>query len=227
VLRIHYVFVIVLLATHLAASPPAATKGGVLFGRPPVAQTDRNENLRESCRRLIGGQYLTRHDEALQARRYLQVLKDQEAKMKKVLASERQKLAQLDRAASVGEFDAAKATARDIQLGIVSNLEEQLAMNASYQEQAARTAELKTVAETMMRRRLAPVFKITELKGEKNQLGYSFRVDFNSTCPRYQFQCPLPESHQRALKEMLPEQELPVACQRYASIGAVKGSDGD
>jgi len=169
---------------------------------------------------------MTRHDEALQARRYLEVLKDQKKRMTIALRREHQTLAQLEAAASVGEFDAAKATARDIRAGIVRNLDEQLKMNASYLEQAERGAELKTVAAEMMRRRLAPVFKVSEFKGEKNQLGYSFRVDFVSPCPRYQYQCPLPEAHSQALRTLLPGQDLPIECQRYAAIGAL-GAPGD
>jgi hypothetical protein len=226
----HPLFVIVLfgLASIVTATVATTTaaQSGVRLGRPPLARTDKNENLRESCRRLIGGQYMTRHDEALQARRYLQVLKDQQKKMTTALTRERLKLAKLEAAASTGEFDATKATTRDILLGVVVNLEEQIKMNAGYLEQAVRGAEHKTVAAEMMRRRLSPVFKITEFKGEKNQLGYSFRVDFIAPCPRYQFQCPLPEAQGSALKTLLPGQDLPVECQRYAAIGAAGGVTG-
>ena len=208
-----------ILAVFLLGLALSGSGSGPNLGRPPTARADTQENLRESCRRLIGGRYISIYDDALQSRRYVQVLTNQQKQLATALQKEKKKLATLEAAASVGEFDGAKATARDIQAGAVNNIEEQIRMNTPQIEKAERTAKVKADEEVRLKRRLAPVFKIAEILSEKNQKGYSFRVEFNSTCPRFQYQCPLPEDHSKALVKILPEDTLPIECQRYASIG--------
>ena len=66
---------------------------------------------------------------------------------------------------------------------------------------------------------MVKVFNIKKIPAS-HEGGYNFAIEYLAKCPVYQILCPLPVEQAKVLLEVLPKDQLPVACTRYAQIRA-------
>ena len=52
--------------------------------------------------------------------------------------------------------------------------------------------------------------------------GYPIVVSYRSSCPKYRHLCPLPREDANRLRAIEIDGEVPVACERYASLSNIR-----
>jgi hypothetical protein len=198
-------------------------------GSLPSQKSDKRENLREACRKIVAGEWLSTLDEKVQAEGWLKAIDAKSERTTKELAEQKRKLEELKKKTRTGEFRPGESTERDIAAGMVMNLETDLAANEALRGPArARLAKAQS-DEKAFQDKIAPVFVVRKIEPEKSANGaraskpggYPWEVDWRSPCPRWRFQCPLPPEQATALRRMFEDQQgSHEACLRYASIGS-------
>ena len=208
-------------------------------GSLPSQKSDKRENLREACRKIVAGEWLSILDEKVQAEGWLKAIDAKSVRTRQELEKQRVKLEDLKKKTRSGEFRPGESTERDVAAGMVLSLEGDLAANEALRGPAvARLASAESRQKTF-EAKMAPTFIIRKLDTANNKnddprrddaattknqggrsAGYPFEVDWRSPCPKWRFQCPLPPEQAAALRRMFQDQPTThEACIRYSSIG--------
>ena len=208
-------------------------------GSLPSQKSDKRENLREACRKIVAGEWLSILDEKVQAEGWLKAIDVKSVRTRQELEKQRAKLEDLKKKNRSGEFRPGESTERDVAAGMVVSLEGDLAANEALRGPAVTRLASAESRQKSFETKIAPTFIIRKLdkaatksgdtkNGDrtttKNQggkiSGYPFEVDWRSPCPKWRFQCPLPPEQAAALRRMFQDQPSShEACIRYSSIG--------
>ena len=175
----------------------------------------KEENLRESCRKIVAGRYLSLFD----ARKKYQDFSDYlQQKLKKVSIK-------LKQAEELWQQSKIKAQADIFDIATIENEERKrsayLAIKEAHSMAEKALIELKqklTVSidqHAAFKKKISKVFDFVPIKGDG--LSYKFIVSYKQACPKYNTVCPLARKYAISLKKIFPTGEIPLSCERYAT----------
>ena len=102
-----------LVLAVLLCSSPFAEALAQRAGSLPSQKSDKRENLREACRKIVAGEWLSLLDEKVQAEGWLKAIDAKSERTRKELAEQKRKLEELKKKTRTGEFRPGESTERD------------------------------------------------------------------------------------------------------------------
>lgn len=180
-----------------------------------AAPLPQDGNLREACRKVVAGKYLSLYDKEQEYLAYKKILMAKELELKSSLKIAKKNLSVSQSKLEKAGFDLDLTFQRDSLKSRVDIISHTIA--------AHHDLFLKTEKKHIITRDLRLKFqeKMRQVFDTKKKIngksGYGWEISYKSSCPPYRYSCRLPKKFAQALKKIFGE-ETPVVCQRYADF---------
>lgn len=172
--------------------------------------------LREECRGRMAGIYLSLLDAKNRDQEKLSKIETKQKKLKIEIERLHPQVIQDIRGADDFDLDSLKSGMVDQSRYKLNRVQEAF-HDAQLQGRKLRAklaeAEVKL---TGLKTKMTAIFKFVPV--QQKVKGYGFRIDYIQACPAYRFNCPLSRRYSLLLEAVLPKEEMPEACLRYASF---------
>ncbi|NRA63617.1 MAG: hypothetical protein HRU19_03995 [Pseudobacteriovorax sp.] len=180
---------------------------------PLVAQS----NLRDSCRSRLAGQLMNLQNDYIHhsssVAHWGKKLKKLEKKEEELTAL----VAKLDETSRQQPFDRALEERLFGSRHELKGLKSQIAMGRERMSSSKKIAAAKQSEVQSFKKSLRKVFDVVESNLQTSEFSV-YKLEYKSRCGRFRYVCPLPPQQRTDLERLLPSEQLPVSCLRYAQI---------
>lgn len=180
----------------------------------PGEKAESEVNLRENCRRVVGGDYLTAYDEWESSKQLLLRLYDKVETLNKEIIKSEKALAAKKSKLQPAEYDTNKLKDVDDAQAKLDLLQNNLKEAAKAHQDAMAVGKKANERRNILTGHISRVFSIE--KRPTMDKAYPWHVVYRHQCPKYRAQCALPEDQKTKLKALAELLSDPEPCRRYS-----------
>jgi hypothetical protein len=175
-------------------------------------------NIREACRQVLTGAYITAYDDKERQRHFVRILKEKLAENQNALTKSHNEYQDLKDKKTKNTYDSSLTENTEAAYSAWRIFEDQKKELETQLSQALTEHEQAVAREKKLRQELEKILTIKRFE-DRPDGGYPIETFYKSPCPPYRALCRLSEKDREILSKIRIDGELPVECQRYLSLG--------
>lgn len=186
-----------------------------------LARPQRLEpNMREACRQVLTGAYITAYDDKERQRHFVRILKEKLSENQSALTKSLSQYQEFKEKNAKNTYDSSLTELTEAAYSAWRVFEDQKKELETQLSQALIESDKVLEREKKLRRELEPLLIIKRFE-DRPDGGYPIETSYRSPCPPYRALCRLPEKDREVLAKIRIDGQLPDQCRRYLSLGRV------